>query len=204
MGFGKEYHRSEMPLSSCHIREYMTSTCFITLITWLKWLLPDIPTIFPYPYSSLWNIGLILIDILENIFRNLCSTMRVYLFLKHIWNIYNYWPPYLLQSKSQIPMHQKHTDYNMWLQHKDTKAKLQGFPGGWVVRSCKAYQCRRHGFHPWSGKIPHAVEWLSPCTTQLLSLCSRAQEPQLLSPRILEPVLHNKRNHHSEKPEHRS
>ena len=127
-----------MPLSSCHIREYMTSTCFITLITWLKWLLPDIPTIFPYPYSSLWNIGLILIDILENIFRNLCSTMRVYLFLKHIWNIYNYWPCYLLQSKSQIPMHQNHTDYNMWLQHKDTKPKLQGFPGGWVVRSLPA------------------------------------------------------------------
>ena len=26
-------------------------------------------------------------------------------------------------------------------------------------------QCRRHGFHPWSGKTPHAAEQLSPCTT---------------------------------------
>ena len=88
MGFGKEYHRGEMPLSSCHIREYMTSTCFITLITWLKWLLPDIPTIFPYPYSSLWNIGLILIDILKNIFRNLCSTMREFISFSSTFGIF--------------------------------------------------------------------------------------------------------------------
>ena len=26
-------------------------------------------------------------------------------------------------------------------------------------------QCRGHGFEPWSGKIPHAAEQLSPCTT---------------------------------------
>ena len=26
-----------------------------------------------------------------------------------------------------------------------------------------AYQCRGHGFNPWSGKIPHAAEQLSPC-----------------------------------------
>ena len=43
-------------------------------------------------------------------------------------------------------------------------------------------QCRRHGFNPWSRKIPHAMEQRSPCP-QLLSLCSRAQELQLLSPR---------------------
>ena len=28
-----------------------------------------------------------------------------------------------------------------------------------------ACQCRGHGFEPWAGKIPHAVEHLSPCTT---------------------------------------
>ena len=84
MGFGKEYHRGEMPLSSCHIREYMTSTRFITLITWLKRLLPDIPTIFPYPYSSLWNIGLILIAILENI----CSTMREFISFSSTFGIF--------------------------------------------------------------------------------------------------------------------
>ena len=26
-------------------------------------------------------------------------------------------------------------------------------------------QCRRHGFDPWSGKIPHAARQLSPGTT---------------------------------------
>ena len=32
----------------------------------------------------------------------------------------------------------------------------------WLRIAC---QCRRHGFEPWSGKIPHAVEQLSLCAT---------------------------------------
>ena len=36
-------------------------------------------------------------------------------------------------------------------------------------------------FNPWCRKIPHATEQLSLCAT-ILSLCSRAQEPQLLKP----------------------
>ena len=39
---------------------------------------------------------------------------------------------------------------------------------------------------------------------QLLSLRSRAREPQLLKPVSLEPVLHNKRSHRSEKSTHRN
>ena len=31
------------------------------------------------------------------------------------------------------------------------------------LRIC--YQCRGHGFEPWSRKIPHATEQLSPCAT---------------------------------------
>ena len=42
-----------------------------------------------------------------------------------------------------------------------------------------ACQCRGHGFEPWTGKIPHAPEQLSPCAT--------TTEPQLL-----EAVLHSK------------
>ena len=38
---------------------------------------------------------------------------------------------------------------------------LGGFPGGAVVKE-SACQCRGHGFEPWSGKIPHAAEQLSP------------------------------------------
>ena len=39
---------------------------------------------------------------------------------------------------------------------------------------------------------------------QLLSLSSRAREPQLLKPTRLEPVLRNKRSHRNEKPVHRN
>ena len=39
---------------------------------------------------------------------------------------------------------------------------------------------------------------------QLLSLRSRAREPQLLKPARLEPVLRNKRSHCNEKPAHRN
>ena len=42
----------------------------------------------------------------------------------------------------------------------------------WLSGKQFACQCRKHGFNPWSGKIPHI--------SGLLSLCSRAQEPQLL------------------------
>ena len=56
----------------------------------------------------------------------------------------------------------------------------------WLRIAC---QCRRHRFKPWSGKIPHVVEQLSPCTT--------ATEPV-----HLEPTLHNKRSHRNEKPVH--
>ena len=47
----------------------------------------------------------------------------------------------------------------------------------WLSGKEFACQCRRHVFDPWSGKIPHASEHLSPCAT-LLSLCSRLREPQ--------------------------
>ena len=38
-------------------------------------------------------------------------------------------------------------------------------PPGSVVESESTCQCRRHGIHPWSGKIPQAVEQLSLCVT---------------------------------------
>ena len=55
----------------------------------------------------------------------------------------------------------------------------------WLSGKESACQCKRHEFSPWSGRIPDAVDvdQLSLCVLQLLSLCSRAQEPQLLSPR---------------------
>ena len=40
---------------------------------------------------------------------------------------------------------------------------VSGFPGGAVLKNLPANAGDR--FEPWSGKIPHAVEQLSPCTT---------------------------------------
>ena len=68
----------------------------------------------------------------------------------------------------------------------------------WFSDNESACQCRRHGFDPWSGKISHASEQLSP-HSQLLSLCSRDQELQLLKVMCPEPVLGNKTSHHNEK-----
>ena len=52
---------------------------------------------------------------------------------------------------------------------------------------------------PGSSQMPRSNEAHAP---QLLSLRSRAREPQLLKPACLEPVLHNKRSHRDEKPVH--
>ena len=41
---------------------------------------------------------------------------------------------------------------------------MAGLPW-WLSGKESAYQCRRHGFNPWSGKIPHAAGQLSPCAT---------------------------------------
>ena len=49
-------------------------------------------------------------------------------------------------------------------------------------------QCRRHGFNPWSGKIPHALEKLSPRAT--------TSEP------VLQSLSLNERSHRNEKPVH--
>ena len=46
---------------------------------------------------------------------------------------------------------------------------IKEFPGlgvpWWLSGKESICQCRRHGLDPWSGKIPHATEQLSPCTT---------------------------------------
>ena len=44
------------------------------------------------------------------------------------------------------------------------KNTLHGLPW-WHSGQESACQCRGHRFNPWSGKIPHATEQLSPCAT---------------------------------------
>ena len=63
---------------------------------------------------------------------------------------------------------------------------LPWWRSGWE----SACQCRRHGFEPSSGKIPHAVEQVGPWAT-------------IAEPARLEPVLCNKRGRDSERPAHR-
>ena len=59
--------------------------------------------------------------------------------------------------------------------------ELPWWLNGWE----SACQCRRQGFNPWSGEIPHAVE--------LLSSCATTTEPVLWSggPPTTEPMCHN-------------
>ena len=50
---------------------------------------------------------------------------------------------------------------SMILNHQERdKGIKEGFPNGSVVKT--ACQCGRHGFDPWSGKIPRAEGQLSP------------------------------------------
>ena len=52
----------------------------------------------------------------------------------------------------------------LYVKHIQLK-NVGDFPGGTVVKNPPANQCRGHGFEPWSGKIPHATEQLTPCAT---------------------------------------
>ena len=64
----------------------------------------------------------------------------------------------------------------MYTQHTHIDRHKRDFSGGPVVKS--SCQCRRQGFNPWSGKIPHARELLSLCTTGTEPRHPRARVPQ--------------------------
>ena len=82
-----------------------------------------------------------------------------------------------------MEFHSSHT--RLEFHQKDSRG-LPWWRSGWE----SACQCRGHGFEPWSGKIPHAAEQLSPWATTTEPAC-------------LEPVLHNRRGRDSERPAHR-
>ena len=102
-----------------------------------------------------------------------------------IWLLILFWVLHIsfqwkiLQSSSNTSYPKLVIQLFKLLEKKKVKQTLRGFPwwySGWEV-TC---QCRAHGFNPWSGKVSHALEPLSPSTTSM-GFCSRAQEPQLLS-----------------------
>ena len=91
--------------------------------------------------------------------------------------------------------------------HNRKKIRLQDFPGGTVVKNLPA-NAGDTGSSPGLGRshMPPSNQARVP---QLLSLCSRAHEPQLLAhvpqllkPVHLEPLLCEKRSHRNEKPTH--
>ena len=66
------------------------------------------------------------------------------------------------------PLNKKRTRAEMKDQRKERSRwksvhirQVQGSPGGAVVESLPA-NAGGHGFEPWSGKFPHAVEQLGP------------------------------------------
>ena len=54
-----------------------------------------------------------------------------------------------------------------------TQYNEEGLLSSWLSGKISACQCRRHRFNPWSGRIPHVAEQLSPCNATI-SLCPRA------------------------------
>ena len=88
------------------------------------------------------------------------------------------------------------------------KKTKEGLPW-WHSGQESACQCRGHEFKPWSRKIPHVTEQLSPCATTTepalqspQATTTEACMPQLLKPTCLEPVLCNKRSHRNQKSAH--
>ena len=62
------------------------------------------------------------------------------------------------------------------------KKTTLGFPGGAVVNKNPPANAGGHGFEPWSRKIQHATEQLSPCTTTTKARAPRAHAPQQEKP----------------------
>ena len=79
--------------------------------------------------------------------------------------------------------------------------KFGDFPGGAVVKNPPA-NAGDTGSIPGLGRS-HMLQSNWARAPQLLSLRSRAREPQLLKPACLEPVLRSKRSHRNKKHTHR-
>ena len=47
---------------------------------------------------------------------------------------------------------------------REIKIIIRGLPW-WLIGKESTCQCRKHGFDPWSGKIPQATDQLSPHAT---------------------------------------
>ena len=119
-----------------------------------------------------------------------CTYIYVY---THIY-MYTYTHIYILSKMCLRALEDRYEDKVAWWQH--ARHTREGFPGGDMSRI--PGPGRFHMLLSNEARVPH-----------LLSLCSRAQKLLLLSPHAttteawaLQPVLRNKRSHHSEKSTH--
>ena len=82
-----------------------------------------------------------------------------------------------ISERDLYPQYIKNSD-NSTMKKQTTQFKngQKGFPS-WLCGKESACQCRRHGFDPWSGKIPRAVEQLSLCDTTNRSPCAAIRSP---------------------------
>ena len=73
-----------------------------------------------------------------------------------------------ISERDLYPQYIKNSD-NSTMKKQTTQFKngQKGFPS-WLRGKESACQCRRHGFDPWSGKIPCAMGQLSLCATTKL------------------------------------
>ena len=93
------------------------------------------------------------------------------------------------------------THFKFSFSDRTVRMWISGLPW-WLSGKESTCQCRRHGFDPWSGKIPHAVEQLSQRTTTIEPVLQSPGAPitepvccQTWSPCAREPALHNNKNH---------
>ena len=70
----------------------------------------------------------------------------------------------------------------------------------WLSGKGSACQWKRYGFDPWSGKIPHAMKQLSPCTTPPEPVALEPRSCDYWSLHTLQPMFFNRRSRHNEKP----
>ena len=91
------------------------------------------------------------------------------------WFYTNCWPRLKIKSMQNIPGVLQQMPLA-----KKFNLRLPWWRSGWE----SACQCRRHGFEPWSGRIPHATEQLGPWDTITESV-------------RLEPVLRDRRGLHT-------
>ena len=89
--------------------------------------------------------------------------------------------PHTPAHKTLTSVRDREVQKGMWLRcHPGIQEKREDQLPWWLSGKESACQCRRHGFNPWSRKIPQATEHLSPRVSA--QLCPTLCNPMDCSP----------------------